>query len=78
MKDELIVTVASAFNADASNVNGDTEFRKLGDWDSFTALALIYGIEDAFGVLIGYGALDQIKTVDELADLVEVQKRIAD
>ena len=53
----------------------DTEFRKLATWDSFLALALIYGIEERFGVLIGYGTLATAVTVADLLALVRAGAR---
>ena len=70
MMQKLIETAAAAFHVDPATLQAGTEFRKLGHWDSFAALALVYGIEDAFGVLIGYGALDEIRTLGELEALI--------
>jgi acyl carrier protein len=71
MLDKLIGTTAAAFHVAPETLDADTDFRRIGIWDSFAALALVYGIEDAFGVLIGYGALHEAKTVGELAALIE-------
>ena len=71
MMDALRAVIARAMGVSPDLVGPDTEFRKLATWDSFLALALIYGIEERFGVLIGYGTLATAVTVADLMALIE-------
>ena len=66
----LMATVAQALRLDASELHSTTAFRDLAVWDSFAALAVLYGIEDDFGVQIGYGALDCAVTLGDLQALI--------
>lgn len=75
MIEKLFETVAGAFNVPASSLSETTEFRSLLHWDSFAALALVYGIENTFGVLLGYGALNEVKTLGQLNDLIATRLR---
>ena len=69
----LKATVGQALRVDPDALDGGTVFRELSVWDSFAALALIYGIEDDFGVQVGYGALEGVATLGELQGLIEAQ-----
>ena len=71
----LVAVVARAMGASLEQVGPETAFRTLGTWDSFAALALIYGIEERFGVLLGYGMLGTAVTVADLLALVESGRR---
>lgn len=75
MMEDLQDVIARAMGVSAGLVGPDTEFRKLATWDSFLALALIYGIEERFGVLIGYGMLNTTVTVADLMALIESGRR---
>lgn len=75
MIEKLFETVAGAFNVPASSLSETTEFRSLLHWDSFAALALVYGIENTFGVLLGYGALNEVKTLGQLNELIATRLR---
>ena len=56
-------------------IGAETEFRKLGTWDSFVAGAQIYGIEERFGLLIGYGMCTTTVRVADLMALSESGRR---
>ena len=71
----LCAVLARAMGVTPDLIGAKTEFRKLGTWDSFAALALIYGIEERFGVLIGYGMLNTTVTVADLMALIESGRR---
>ena len=71
----LCAVLARAMEVTPELIGAETEFRKRGTWDSFAALALIYGIEERFGVLIGYGMLNTTVTVADLMALIESGRR---
>ena len=71
----LCAVLARAMGVTPDLIGAETEFRKLGTWDSFAALALIYGIEERFGGLIGYGTLATAVTVADLLALVRAGAR---
>lgn len=51
-------------------VNENTKFRELDEWDSLAALSTISTIDDEFGVTINNKDLRSVETVSELYDLV--------
>lgn len=67
--DALAAVMARAMGVSPEQIGPETAFRQPGSWDSFAALALIYGIEERFGVLIGYGTLDTAITLADLQAL---------
>lgn len=71
----LVAVLARAMDCSPEPIGPETVFRELGTWDSFAALALIYGIEERFGVLIGYGMLGTTETVADLMALIESGRR---
>ena len=73
MIDRQIEIAARALDVAPATLSADTVFAKHRNWDSFAALALVYGIEEAYGVLLGYGALGAAKTLGEVADLVQAR-----
>lgn len=52
------------------DVNENTKFRELDEWDSLAALSTISTIDDEFGVTINNKDLRSVETVSELYDLV--------
>lgn len=51
-------------------INENTKFRELDEWDSLAALSTISTIDDEFGVTINNKDLRSVETVSELYDLV--------
>ncbi len=50
----------------AENINFETFFKNLQEWDSLIALSLIVTIEDNFSILITPSIIENSKTIEEL------------
>jgi acyl carrier protein len=50
----------------AENINFETVFKNLQEWDSLIALSLIVTIEDNFSILITPSIIENSKTIEEL------------
>lgn len=50
----------------AENINFETIFKNLQEWDSLIALSLIVTIEDNFSILITPSIIENSKTIEEL------------
>jgi acyl carrier protein len=48
------------------NINFETVFKNLQEWDSLIALSLIVTIEDNFSILITPSIIENSKTIEEL------------
>ena len=52
------------------DVNENTPFRELDEWDSLAALSTISMVDDKFGVTINNKDLRSVETVGELYDMI--------
>ena len=52
------------------DVNENTAFRELEEWDSLAALSTISMVDDEFGVTINNKDLRSVETVGELYDMI--------
>lgn len=52
------------------DVNENTPFRELDEWDSLAALSTISMVDDEFGVTINNKDLRSVETVGELYDMI--------
>lgn len=50
----------------------ETEFRKLDDWSSLTALSIIAMVDEEYGVSLSSEAFRKSKTIQDLFDQVNV------
>ncbi len=50
----------------AENINFETVFKNLQEWDSLIALSLIVTIEDNFSILITPSIIENSKNIEEL------------
>lgn len=53
-----------------SEINADTKFKEIEEWDSLTALSVIGIIKNEFNVTISGTELKQLTTVNDLFNLV--------
>ena len=67
-KEEFVQEFAELL--DNEEINENTKFRELDEWDSLAALSTISTIDDEFGVTINNKDLRSVETVSELYDLV--------
>ena len=59
---------------DASEIQADTEFRKLEEWDSMVALMVIAMIDEEYNVKITGEDIRSSNTISDLMSLVESKK----
>ena len=56
------------------NISAETIFRKLDEWDSLTAMAVLAMIEDEYGVKIDYDFFTKFITIQDVYDFVMSHK----
>lgn len=56
---------------DASNLNGDTIFRNLEEWNSLAGLSIISMFEDEFDKDLQISDLKKAKTIKDLFNLAQ-------
>ena len=67
-KEELVQGLIDILEND--DVNENTPFRELDEWDSLAALTTISMVDDEFGVTINNKDLRSVETVGELYDMI--------
>ncbi|MBO7140944.1 MAG: acyl carrier protein [Prevotella sp.] len=68
--EEFIPVLAGMMEADASDIQSDTEYQELEEWSSVTAMTLIAFAKTQFGKTITGQAIRRAKTVEELFNLI--------
>jgi len=72
---EFIGKFAEQFDeTDASEFKADTEFRKLEEWTSMTALMIIAMVDDEYEVVIKGEDVRKSKTIEDLFNVVKGYK----
>jgi acyl carrier protein len=72
---EFIRNFSEQFDeTDASEFKADTEFRKLDEWTSMTALMIIAMVDDEYGVIIKGEDIRKSKTIEDLYNVVKENK----
>ena len=61
-------------DADTFEMSPETEFRKIGSWDSLTGMAVLVMIKDDYGVDISAETFKTLKTVKEVYEMVKSSK----
>jgi len=56
---------------DASEFKADTEFKKLADWSSMTALSIIAMVDDEYGITIKGDDIRNSQTIEDLFNIVK-------
>lgn len=68
--EEFIPILAGMMEADAADIQPDTEYQELEEWSSVTAMTLIAFAKTQFGKTITGQAIRHAKTVEELFSLI--------
>lgn len=55
-------------------VNGDTNFRDIEEWDSLTALSIMAMIDDEYGVSITGDEIKKSNTINDLFEIINKKK----
>lgn len=71
--EEFIPILAGMMEADAADIQPDTEYQELEEWSSVTAMTLIAFAKTQFGKTITGQAIRRAKTVEELLTLITTQ-----
>lgn len=56
------------------NLNADTNFRELEQWDSVAYLSVIAMIDEEFGVVIDGKDFSQLKTLGDIENFIKSKK----
>ena len=65
---------ATRFKTWQSEFKADTEFKKLADWSSMTALSIIAMVDDEYGVNIKGDDIRKSTTIEDLFNIVKGYK----
>lgn len=68
--EEFIPVLATMMEADATDIQSDTEYQELEEWSSVTAMSLIAFAKTQFGKTITGQAIRRAKTVEDLFNLI--------
>ena len=68
--EEFIPVLAGMMEADAADIQPDTEYQELEEWSSVTAMTLIAFAKTQFGKTITGQAIRRAKTVEDLFSLI--------
>jgi len=72
---DFVEKFASQFDeTDSSEFKGNTEFKKLVDWSSMTALSIIAMVDDEYGVTIKGDDIRKSETIEDLFNIVKGYK----
>ncbi len=69
MEERFLEFVADVMDVDVSEISLDTEYKVFGAWDSLMMMTLVMEIEAEYDVSVSVEALNNIK---KLADLYEI------
>ncbi len=74
MKDKFISNLQEVFESNDLTIDFQDQFRDYDDWDSLTHLSLIAMLDDEYEVQIEADEFAEIKTVQQLFDLVNLKE----
>lgn len=73
--EQFITVFAEQFeDTDPTLIAKDTEFQKLEEWSSLTALCIIGVADENFGVRLKGDEIIGVKTVEDLYQLIQSKK----
>ena len=69
---DFVAAFADQFeDTDPSEINGDTHFHDLDEWDSLIALAVLNMSEKKFGKRITFDEMKDCETVEDLFKVIQ-------
>lgn len=71
LKDFLIDFADQFDDTDASEIQADTEFHELEEWDSLVALAILNMTEKKYGKRITFDDMKGCDTVEDLFNVIQ-------
>lgn len=67
----FLIDFADQFDdTDASEIQADTEFHELEEWDSLVALAILNMIEKKYGKKITFDEMKKCVTIEDLFNVI--------
>ena len=69
LKEFIDIFIETLELEDASNINAQTDFKSLDDWDSLASLSIISMVDDRFGVTINK---KEVRACDTIEDFCKI------
>lgn len=70
LKEFIDIFIETLELEDASNINSQTDFKSLDDWDSLASLSIISMVDDRFGVTINKKEVRACDTIEDLFNMI--------
>ena len=70
LKEFIDIFIETLELEDASNINAQTDFKSLDDWDSLASLSIISMVDDRFGVTINKKEVRACDTIEDLFNMI--------
>lgn len=78
-RDEIVRTLAALIEEELAvgplALSPETVLRDLEGWDSIAIVGVLVAIESRFGVAVNRNRLETLNRVEDLADIVEADRR---
>jgi acyl carrier protein len=71
LNQKLFELIADLIGTETIEIGPDTSFASLEEWDSLLQIQIIAEVEDQFSVSLPFEQLDNLKTVGDIARLIE-------
>lgn len=68
--EKLNEVFADVFDDDSITVNDETTANDIEDWDSLTHISLLGAVEDEFGIRFNMKAVQELKNVGDMIDMI--------
>jgi acyl carrier protein len=73
LKEEFYKKIEKSLELDIE-INSDTNFKELEDWDSLSAMVLIGLVSDEFSIVLNSDDIENITTVNSLMERIGFDK----
>lgn len=71
--EKLTAVFQDVFDDENISISGNTTAADIEDWDSLTHIMLLSAVEDEFGIKFDMKAVQSLKNVGEMVDLIKEQ-----
>lgn len=71
--EKLTAVFQDVFDDDDISINENTTAADIEDWDSLSHIMLLSAVEDEFGIKFDMKAVQGLKNVGEMIDMIEAQ-----
>ena len=73
--EKLTAVFQDVFDDDSITIGEDTTASDIEDWDSLTHISLLSSVEDEFDIRFDMKAVQELKNVGAMVDLIEKQAK---